>query len=548
MRVIRRLFPWTLRLGVLAAVGIFVFVLVRYRPRCTIRGDLDVRAVSADGSLILTQRKAEPKTRVKAALQVWNGHTGKGVHYLLEDVVSIQLGLDGRHGVGILPGGEVRLFDWQAAAEWPVRGVTAASIERAQFSPQGRWLALAGLFDTKLVSVARPPAVQDLYGTHSHFSADDRFAFTDRWRDPGPRVYHLDPFEPTGMALLWDWQGYVADTSADGSLLALKTDRWERAGPNTFKRTPLTRVWNLEVVRPSLPEVNDKRFRDLLEQPRLNERFRLEHFAHLIAGHEGAEHRRRFSPCSRYLAAWLPNYPALAPLEIVETHKGRRVTTFNTKHIQNGGFSGDGSLFWLLHGEAGLLTVLDVASGKVRWEMPCGDVLCFCPAPGALICRASQDDVPALVDVSTGKRRGTLPEDFTITGDFHIATPGGGRLALPGAMTRTRPPEPWEKWLEGWLPELFAAHRPGVLVLDTSSGTTCFRVLCRDYEQVWLSADGRTLVTVHRDAATGQTAARVWDVEPRQAWLWAAGSAGTAASAWLVARFCRLRRARTSAA
>jgi hypothetical protein len=543
MRLIRRLFPWTLRLAALAAVGVFVFVLVRYRPRCTIRGDLNVRAVSADGALILTYRKANPKARVRSVLQVWDSHRGKIVHYLLETAVSLQLGLDGRHGVGILPDGAVRLFDWQAGAEWPIPGVDAESIGQAHFSPGGRWLAIVRPFDTRIVNIARPTVIQHLDGALTRFSPDDRFAFTDRWRDPGPQVYHLDPFEPTAMGRTFYWHGFVADMSADGALLALKTDHWEAAGVNTWKRTPLTQVWKLHLVRPARPDVRDARLREILEEPYLAERFTLEHFAHLKVGHEGAEHRRRFSPCSRYFAAWLPDYPGQSPLEIVETQNGRRVATFEMKYARHAGFSSDGSVFWLLRGEHSRLTALDVATGKVLWETPCSEVLCFCPATGVIVHRTSEAEPPALLDVSTGLRRGALPQDFTVTGDFRTATPGGSRLALAGAMIRTRPPEKWETWLEPWLPEVFAAQRPGVLIVDTATGESVFRIPCRDFDQVLIADDGRTLITVHRDQSSGQTAVRVWDVEPRRAWIWTTAIVVGVGVVWSVARCWRRHRA-----
>jgi hypothetical protein len=134
-----------------------------------------------------------------------------------------------------------------------------------------------------------------------------------------------------------------------------------------------------------------------------------------------------------------------------------------------------------------------------------------------------------------------LPEDFTVTGGYRTATPGGGRLALGGAMVRTRPPEKWQTWLAPWLPGLFAAQRPGVLVLDTATGQAVFCILCPEFDQVLIAGDGRTLVTVHRDQSSGQTAVRIWDIEPRRAWIWTAVIVAGVGVFWSAVRLWRVK-------
>ena len=59
MRTVRRLLSWTLFLGCLTALGVGVFVFVRQRPRCTIKGSLAQMHLSSDGSRLLTL--TEPK-------------------------------------------------------------------------------------------------------------------------------------------------------------------------------------------------------------------------------------------------------------------------------------------------------------------------------------------------------------------------------------------------------------------------------------------------------------------------------------------------------
>lgn len=491
---LRRFLGWAIFFGFLGAVGGGVFHLVRYRPRCVIEGlpsHLHLY-LSADGSRLGTLEWTEAKAG-RGPWGAWNTHNGRMVHGLFDDamVVHFEVSPDRRHLAAMLNDGSVRLVDWLTGEEQrlPVERVR----RHFAFSPKGRWLFVgaahemdSNLADRQFVfNVATKQLVLQLEETCFH-SGDEQSLFVRKWGESEMTIWDLNSGKNT-RTLPIEATRIVVD--ADHRSLAVS-----HMGHSGIE------VWDLQ-----------------------SSQLRFARETGLMAP------TWELSPDGQFIA--LVNDGAQTNLEMIEIATGRTLWKHETRPGRECKFSSDSSLCCLRHwhgpGDVKVLTMFDVASGRMLWERASDTPPQFAGDAAIMLHQEPRNVPPEFLDAHTGRSIATAPIDVDGWQIASELTPDRRHVLLHGRQSRRRAPYFWEAWLENRWPDVFGDHVPAVSVLETATGRELLRILRHGSNSRQLSDDASTLLTV--DAADGDAEnrfiARIWDVRPTKAYLSAIAAA-----------------------
>jgi WD40 repeat protein len=510
-------------LATASAVAAAVFVVVRYQPRCTIRGRLVAQHLSADGARLITL-KSDNQGQWHGPLEVWDTRSGRAKYQLLPEqhVVALEFSPDGRHGAAALADESLWMFDWMQGEAWridnvkprmemfpPARQMIAVG-NVLRFSPKGRWLIVETKeIQTVLAGVARPTVLHKVAGNYGGVDVDDTYLFSHVWREGGPRVTELASGRQPNLVPNVEWDGSFAAVSPDGKLLALKRDGYRRTDDGKETLVGRSEFWELTLTRPYEHRDEKGPFGMFRNHERFQHRFTVLHSVPEKHSKDRFHQRRyRFSRDSRLVAVWLDELADEDSLEIIDTAKGTRIASCPAKSIHALDFSRDSTLCWVSHGPTWTLSVFDVSRGDVMWQRPMtGGPVRLCDATNALLI----DEPVEIIDMTTGRSRTPFPKDFSTVERSPQLTPDGRFFAIAGTRVRDGPPE-------RWLPEWFGRNVPGVVVIDTENGREVMRL--NRWGQILLSDDGSTLV-ISELMPENQMVLRVWGVSTARAWIWA---------------------------
>ena len=513
MRFVRRLLGWTLLLGCLAGLGVGVFLFVRHRPRCTIIGPFTTRAVSADGSLLVTMPLEKPR---RGPVQIWDTRSGRVLHELFADaqIKSFECSPDNRHLALVLSDGLLRLVSFETGEHWCLD--MARDVEQFRFSSKGRWLLVGAEEGNKsfLIDVPARKVVLDLKGRYAQFTGSDHLLL---WRqNDGPNTTLWDPVAGRALGELPEAFAHV-EVSSDGRVLVAQRSEPAPApkAPPSEGRGPANGV---RVV-----ERHDRMIK-VWALPEFKERF-----AHEMP--RGGNLQTAVAPGGRRLAVWLHVDKKKSDLEMLDAATGKHLWSLP---MTDGGwcmFSPDGSLCYVTHGEPkGTLTMLEAATGRALWERPGWGTTRFAGRGDILLHQEDQTKPLQFLDARTGQAKITVPLDFTTSNYIPMLNRDGSRFVIGGWQRGNPQPRFWEDWLAKWLPDVFGDGLPGVLVMEAATGRELLRVVNRGNETYVLSEDGSTLITIDpTPGPPGTFALRAWDVSPAKAWRGAVGAVLAAA-------------------
>ena len=512
MHFIRNMIAWVFYYGFLLAVGIVIFVVVRYQPRCTITGPLTLRHLSADGKHLVTE-SATGKDSMCGVLQFWSTTETGNVRQLLGEnrAEKLQQSLNGRFTIARLDGGRYGFADCDLGRDRAFDDLPRLSSVR--FSPKSRWLLAvieaeprSIIFD--LVGQNEPLSVED---TGPRFGSDDRHLFSRRISDREIEVWDLLNARITGKLLLesghWltspDWQILTAPDG--GTLLTW----FAHAEPVTGKLQHTIHAWDLTTGR--------LRFQRSIQE--------IENL------------KATFSPDSRQLVLWLHDRNKQSNLETLDVSTGKTEWSYAMKMAGEFDFLPDGTVCHLVHtfdNGTKWLTVLNATNGDVLWQRACQGQSYVAGNSDTVIHQVRRGEPFEFLDVRSGQRKAVMPSNFPTSNNVPVLTPSGRQFVIAGSRSRGREPYFWELWLEKRWPNLFGEGVSGALVMDSVSGHEMFRVVNYGKQEYRLSDDGGTLLTV--DALNDDVQMiRIWDVHPHRAWIWSLVSVAATILLWFAA-------------
>jgi hypothetical protein len=513
MRHAWRVFAGLLFLGALLGVGVTVFAVVRHRPRCTIVGPLALRVLTADGSRMLTLSEPRGLRGLHGPLQVWDTHSGHVVRELFHGarVQRFVRSPDGSHVALNVEGGVVQLVNWHTGEAWRID--EPRDINRLEFSPRGRWLFIGTAREdiSFLVDTTTRKIVWRVKDYWLRISPDDRVLFDRKGPGQHVTVTELETGKVLGALPLTSAH---YDLAVDGRLLL---EQHQEPTP-----APGEKPGNGPVEGRGVAKVERRDCRvDVWELATYTHRFR-----HALP--RAGNLQTALSPDSRFLAMWLRDEKTETPFELIDTANGKLVVSLPMTFAENGEFSPDGSLVYLVHGVdrdkgQATLTMLDTATGQVLWKMPGYATTRFAGTTGVLLQQEDFDKPLRFLDARTGKANAAIALDFPTVNYIPVLTADGTHFVIGGFQQRTPAPFFWETWLASWWPEVFADGLPGVLVMESATGRELFRTNNRGDHSYMLSDDASTLITIDPVDSTGSFAIRAFDVHPTRAWLWAFG-------------------------
>lgn len=540
MMPIRRLLGWAVFLSFLGAIGALVFVFVRHAPRCTITGPLVYQHLSADGARLVTLMPKADHVR-RGPLQVWDTRSGRVVHEWRHDadVLRFQPSPDDRHGAIVLGDGRLRIVDWQTGKEWcfdePAKD---EAVNRADFSPQGRWLmVVTASSDTLyLIDVNQCEVMLRMKDNWPRISDDDRLLFHRQGLDRTITVWNIQDGKSLGVVPL---SANRYDVRRDGHVLLELHDEPIPAPPEAPGDGPMRgngvrrvqrrdyriSVWDLTTFK--------RRFQHELKR----------------AGNLDSV----LSPDRRRLAMWLQDEKEASDLEMIDAATGQLLWSYTMKHAEHVAFAPDNSVCFLVRRrdpKNSVLTMFDADTGRVLWEGPASGSTYFAKHTNVLLNQEDFDKPLRFLDARTGALQATVPLNFRTANYIPMQTRDGRHFVIGGWQMRNREPYFWETWLEKYWPELFGDDIDGALVMETATGRELFRVVNRAKESYALSDDGSTLVTVDPGPGPEKTVIiRTWDLGATRAWWWATGIAASIGLGLLSLRcLWRGRKARKAAA
>jgi WD40 repeat protein len=548
MARVRCILSWLLFLGFLTGVGAVCFVFVRHAPRCTITGALIYQHLSADGSRLVTLRPKANHVQgpLQGPLRVWDTHSGHMVHewFADADVLRFNCSADDRHGAIVLGDGRGRIVDWQTGQAWRFdEPPENEAVNRADFSPRGRWLFVvtASCSTLYLIDVDKCEVVLRMKDNWPVVSPDDRLLFYRQGSDRAVTVRDIGNGNMLGMLATTANQFFLSD---DGRLLIERHQEPIPAPRQEFEDGPGMGVRKIEEgFRAS---VLAKDFRVSVWDTETFQR----RFQHKLARAGYLE--TSLSRDGRRLAMWLRGADDASNLEMIDTATGALLWSHTMQRGGNVVFAPDGSLCYFvreLDEKKSIVTMFDAASGQVLWEKPALGSTYFAMNGDILLYQEDFAKPMHFLDARTGAVQATIPLNFRTANYIPVLTHDGRHFVIGGWQMRNREPYFWETWLEKYWPDLFGDDIDGALVMETATGRELFRVVNRAKDSYALSDDGSTLVTV--DAAPGPDKSviiRIWDIPPTRAQRWAVGVTAATGVGLLALRWAwRRRKARKPA-
>jgi hypothetical protein len=480
--------------GVLAAIGLGAFHVVRHRPRCVITGPYAVIHVKADGSKFLTLHPEG--LGLRAPLHRWDVHTGTAEFKVGEDErVRHQLvSPDGRCAALLLGDRTVRFVDLEAGEEWRIDEIE--NVYDFHFSSNSRWIAVLTLTGRPnyFIDIAQHKVAMRSDGLHLSLASGKPVIFGDRVLLSigfGCELWDLNSGRRLGK-LPVDSSDALA--SADGRFQA--TGRFDPRSLANF-------------LRPVNP--NKRRGIDVWELPDFRLCFRRE-------AAPPCSCQALFSPnCQSVLLVWADRQPSV---EMLDAATGRLLWSSNVKSAMKAEFSPDNALCYVTSGSQ--VTMLDAVTGRVLWERTGWEEMRFVAGGGSVLHRENlRWNSLIILDSRTGRTR--VPEG--LEGTVHALSADRQVVALWATFPRQRLPEFLETALAKIWPQRFANQARGALVIDCATGEELFRVATdeRLQQRYFLSDTGHTLITSEFLEHPNQMRIRVWDVHATRAWLWSVG-------------------------
>ena len=190
------------------------------------------------------------------------------------------------------------------------------------------------------------------------------------------------------------------------------------------------------------------------------------------------------------------------------------------------------------------VTVIDMLSGQVLWERPCGECVYFTPDGGVFV-SASNGKPFEYLNARTGLSRtdelrtysmdaGGAFSDYNMFSNNHVPRrygsnsdrylpPPGRHILLDVKKTRFHEPTGLESWLENRWPRVLGYNSPTSIVMERVAGRVLFCLsgggddsgIVDEFSRL-LSEDGSTLVTFNR--ALDLDTIRIYDVHSARAW------------------------------
>jgi hypothetical protein len=533
MARMRRLLGWTVFLGFLAAVGTVCYIFVRHAPRCTITGPLVFQHLSADGSRLVTLR---PKGNhvVRGPLQVWDTHSGHVVHewFTDADVLRFNRSADDRHGAIVLSDGRLRIVDWQTGQAWRFdEPPENEAVNRADFSPKGRWLSVvtASCKTLYLIDVNTCQVVLRMKDNWPAVSADDRLVFHRQGQDRAVTVRDIGNGKTLGVLATTANRFFLSDDAR--LLIELHEEPIPAPPPELDDGLP---------GRNGFHKIEAKNFRVGVWDTATFQR----RFQHGLARPGSLE--TSLSRDGRRLAMWLRAAREASNLEMIDTARGELLWSYAMQRGDNFEFAPDGSLCYLvrqLEHTFFLATMFDAANGQVLWEKPAYGTTRFAMDGAVLLYQEDFAKPVHFLDARSGAIQATIPLNFRTANYIPMLTRDGRQFVIGGWQMRNREPYFWETWLEKYWPELLGDDIDGALVMETATGRELFRVVNRAKESYALSDDGNTLVTVDPAPGPEKTVIiRIWDIPPTRAYRWAVGVTASTGVGLLALRWAWRRR------
>jgi hypothetical protein len=211
------------------------------------------------------------------------------------------------------------------------------------------------------------------------------------------------------------------------------------------------------------------------------------------------------------------------------------------------------SVLWPAAPKSGLI-LYDIDTGQRRWqETPANAVSdpLFTP-DGRWIVVARRDPDRALVlSAATGATAHTI--SLTGLAEFEPQLTRDGRTVIVTATPVEEEPHwLWTK-VHTWLPERPETAPMLIRAFDLETGRALGELAVEETNELWLTEDRRSLITVHQhhdDSGAVATTIRCWDMPPQKPLRWLALVLPAVALALLSLRFAwrRLRRRRATAA
>jgi hypothetical protein len=516
LRLLARLFGYSVAAALITGLGMIVFLWVRYTPRARLPASMEIANLSPDGGLLLGRvggidwyfRRKPVRHPDEGTFQVWNTREGK----LERSIPSAQVRPPkfNRAGFSWNPilivdnEGVPSVINWITGKEQRLDHRECKDLDPVVLSPQNRWLVAQAKQGRRfLLDSTSERGPVPLEPSFSKFSPDDslllfreRESLLIRQIKTGiQRAIPISQYDMFAVAPNSQWMALARGSEP----------------PQLAEARGILADWFMGTGTRRLE------FRTLPEGG--------------VAG--GVElpalglWMTAIAPDSRRGAIWRMDSGGDLNLVLVEIPSGRTIGQIAVEPLQLATFSPNGQLM-LCQAKPDRQYMFDAATGKRLWEKATAAWLTFYGQGSDMVFQEDHDQQYQLLDGPTGAVRFTLPPDFPTANHLPSFTPDGRRLVIRGWRQLQREPHFWEAWLTKWLPSVFADNVPGVIVVDSSTGEEVFRLLNRAQlgEGRYLSDDGETLVTFDGDENDPEGATiSIWDVSPRRAWYWALAAA-----------------------
>lgn len=552
MQCLRRLIAWSFFVAFLAAVGLVVYLYVRYTPRYITEGRVTVQHLSADGRWLITSaphpnfnvwenpEMPESEQNNRAFLDVWDTRSGQ-LKRRIDVGLPLEKSPDGRHFLCCREKGKLLLIDWQSTKSMEIPAEWARKRLDVKFSPKGHWLVKERNNDVwerdwPVLNVASGQSLPRNDRPFLGFINDERYAVccADKHR--------LDVIDLANGRLVRSLNCDIDVLAAPCSMLVSPNGKWlvfGRAAPEHAwdplepgETSPATycsaEVWDWAGGR-----------RRLQFDERYGQSFRLIF----------AQNARRLATwrttSSDYQLAIFDMETDAPPFRQMLEQSSRIVTnqnnTISVEH-SSGMLSPDSDLFLFcsLNGKKNKATMFDVVAGQILWEKVfyTGS---FSRDGARVGCRHfDSQSVVEVFDARSGQLQHQFPTDVQLSAVVDIETFRRGRATFNGRPRHGQTSRPWERCLEKQWPRIFGASRDCVLVADPSSGREYFRCYGGFFLPL-LSEDGGTLVahvpqSWDEEGTLAETRICAWDVHPYRAWFWAVTSSSATGVALLLIR------------
>lgn len=194
------------------------------------------------------------------------------------------------------------------------------------------------------------------------------------------------------------------------------------------------------------------------------------------------------------------------------------LSEFDPLHVPQQMVMPDGRL-WIQNSWRSI-SAFDIASAGKIWQRPsAGNFLGFGARGQRLVLYSLNNTLVEILDASTGELvLGLRTDKGSVRGLIPYVTRNGRYLACSQAMTPAKPGTV-EAFIRSWLPaSWFPTTARRVSVADTEDGSLLLQreMPCED---VWVSEDGRTLITRSEPEANDKRTITCWDIPFGRHWL-----------------------------